>query len=345
MSFASLFATVLLTVIPAAARDDVPTVSEAARLASAGRTQDAISALRSIVAARPDDAEAWAQLALSLHTSGDYAAAHDAGERAVASPDYRATCLYNMACASALLGHVERAGEELDAALAAGFRDHDLLAVDADLDALREAGLVPEPAPELAYETWRHRRVEIPFVTLAPEDERDDVERPVVVVFPPGGMGPRSTDAHVAAVWADARARDDVVVVCVASPEDGWINHPSHHALESLLGELRKRHRVEGGTFHFVGVREGGRAAATYADMSGRHVQSLTLVDSVAIAHWADRDVASVGRGAMPVRVVLSEEGPLFTGEAERITRLAGDRATLTRTDAVTPEVLLAAAR
>lgn len=76
--------------------------------------------------------------AFALHASGAYEAAARAHEVAARFPRFRGVALYNLGCASALLGRPGAAFAALDRAIAAGFRDAGLMSEDADLASLRD---------------------------------------------------------------------------------------------------------------------------------------------------------------------------------------------------------------
>lgn len=292
------------------AGDDLPTLDDARRLLSRQRYEQAIAALERITEAQPEEALAWFDLAQAHHLAGDLEAALVAGKHAATFPDHRATSLYNVACTLSQLGRAGESAAALEQALAAGFLDFDLLAIDTDLELLRDEGRLSLPQQH-DYETLRHNRVEIPFLVLLPDDYDSSQSYPAAVVFAPGGMGKRSTDWMISSLWSDASQRADWIIVCAAQPENGWINHPSHHALNALMKEVRKRHRVEDDRFHFVGLGDGGRPAATYSLMSRSYVRSLLLVESLALLRWDDDELEEIADDELPLTlVVTSRDGP-----------------------------------
>jgi hypothetical protein len=182
--------------------------------------------------------------------------------------------------------------------------DYDLLAVDSDLTPLREAGRLPLPT-EHEYTILRHGSVKLPYVVLLPDGYDPDRAYPAAVAFAPGGMGTRSTDFTLETLWTDADARGEWILVAAAQPENGWINHPSHHALNALMKKVRKEHKVEENTFHFVGLGSGARPAATYAGMSRRYVRGLTVVEQLPFGNWDDDELAELGGYGFPVTFVV----------------------------------------
>jgi hypothetical protein len=115
---------------------------------------------------------------------------------------------------------------------------------------------------------------------------------PAFVSFAPGSGGPASSDWAIENVWGDESAQRGWIAVHLVAPDDGWQNHPSHHALEEFLGNVHGDHRIEGGKFHLVGFREGSRAATTYGLMSQRFFHSVTTVGNGDFERWDDDEIA-----------------------------------------------------
>jgi Tetratricopeptide repeat/FG-GAP repeat/FG-GAP-like repeat len=123
---------------------------ESAKLMQQGAYAEAAALLERLVAAEPENAQAWFRLGYCRHALGDLQRALAAHERAACFPEVAATASYNAACAHARLGHVDEAFAWLERARTAGFTGWAALATDADLDALREdprfAAFLPAPA-------------------------------------------------------------------------------------------------------------------------------------------------------------------------------------------------------
>jgi hypothetical protein len=288
---------------------------EARDLLARGATEGAIQAFTRLTEQHPDDGVAWFDLGQAYHVAGNFAAAHDAARSASASLEVRPSAAYNMACASALQGQLDVAAEELEQAIAAGFLDFGLMAIDTDLALLREAGRLPLPTAH-EYETLRHGSVKIPYVVLLPEGYDPQRSYPAAMAFSPGDRGIRATDYTLDALWADASSRAGWIVVCAAEPSNGWINHPSHHALNALLSEVSKRHDVDGDRFHFIGLGQGARPAAIYSGMSRKYVASLTLVDNLPFVDWDADDLDELAEYGFPIRFRVASYG---RSEAERL--------------------------
>jgi tetratricopeptide (TPR) repeat protein len=118
-----------------------PTAEQADALFEAQQWEQAAKAYEAVTSSEPENGAAWFRLGYSLHLLGEIERALPAHQKAVEYapvPGARPAALYNVACAQARLGRIEEAFASLDAALAAGFADTDLLQSDPDLDALRD---------------------------------------------------------------------------------------------------------------------------------------------------------------------------------------------------------------
>lgn len=104
-----------------------------------GDWAQAAALYRSLTDADPRDAAGWYNLGRALHAGGDLDQAIPAHRRAseFRESEYRFRALYNLACATALLGRNDEALAALDAAVDAGFDSRAWVESDADLDGLR----------------------------------------------------------------------------------------------------------------------------------------------------------------------------------------------------------------
>ncbi len=322
--------------------DEVPTREAAQKLLERERFEQAIEAFQRIAEAEPESALGWFDLASAHHVAGHYEQAVQIGRHAAEFPEHRATSLYNVACASALLGRQDDAEAALNEALEAGFCNYDLIAVDTDLELLRSAGKLRMPADH-EYATLRHGGVVVPYVVLLPEGYDEQKTYPAAVAFAPGGMGMKSTDWTLDTIWAQPADRAGWIIVCAAQPSNGWINHPSHHALNALMTDIAKKHNIEEDRFQFIGLGEGGRPAATYASMSRKFVRGLTLVDSSGYGRWHDEDVADVASEERPVTLFVGGASGALREEAQRVETLmrgAGGEVNLVVLDGHEPALL-----
>ncbi|MFT5687761.1 MAG: tetratricopeptide (TPR) repeat protein [Planctomycetota bacterium] len=268
--------------------------TSAERHVRAQRWERAIEALEKVTVAEPQNGMGWFYLAYSLHNSEQLKRAVEVGAKATEFPEVRSIAFYNMACGFSLLGNVQQAKECLEQCGQSGYLDYDLVESDEELANLREAVELVLPA-RYEYTTLRGRNgVEIPYVILRPEDFDPTAEVSVLVAFAPGAGGRRSTDWTIDRYWGAKQVPKDWVIVCAVSPKDGWINHPSHHALEDLFKLLRKDLEVKGNSFHLVGVENGARVATTYSRMSKAYTASLTTISGRSFRDWDRGDFRSM---------------------------------------------------
>jgi hypothetical protein len=102
------------------------------------RFDDAIPLLRKVLAASPDDGQCWYHLGFALHSQQKLDEALQAHLKATSSPRYKPTATYNVACVYALKNDKDKAFEWLQKALEAGFAQVDHMAIDSDMDSLRD---------------------------------------------------------------------------------------------------------------------------------------------------------------------------------------------------------------
>lgn len=280
--------------------------AEVQRLLNEGKSDQAVAAIEMKLVAQPENGIAWYLLASAYHARGEYAEAAEANaEAAKYDATVRESAFYNQACALSRLGDLDGAEVALAEARDAGFADFDLLYSDPDLAALRAVDRIEAP-PKGEYTPFEGRNgVKYGYTVLVPKDFKKGREYPVIVAFGPGSAGIYSCDWARAHLWGTQEQRQDAVVVVAYAPADGWINHPSHHALNDLLAHLLGEYKVEGGKFHMVGFRGGSRIAATYASMSKDYFQTLTLFAGEPFVRWADEDLGSYP--TMPLHFLYGE--------------------------------------
>jgi tetratricopeptide (TPR) repeat protein len=272
----------------AASPDDY---TKATALMQSGKSEEAAKMLEAIVAQDPADGLAWYGLGLARHQLGDLDGAIEADRKAAEFTAMRSDALYNLACAYGLKGELDPASDALDRAIAAGFLDYDLMKTDSDIEIIRKANRIEYP-PEHEYETIKARNgVEFGYKIVLPNDYDTGKTYPALASFAPGGGGTTSCDWALTNLWGESTAEAGWIAVHLLAPERGWMTHPSHHALEELLEDIRKEHKIEDDQFHLVGFGNGARPATTYSGMSGRFFQSLTTVGNRAVARWDDDEL------------------------------------------------------
>ena len=322
----SLILILAAALVPEGSRE---ALDRAAKLRDAGHHARAEEAYAAIAEADPEAGEAWFYLGYVRHAQADYSGAIAAGERAAEFPEFRATAFYNVACARSLSGDLEGAAASLDAALEAGFIDLELMDSDPDLAALRAARPMPMPA---VHEFVLHRApngVSVPYFVQEPAGFDPERSYPALLVFTPGG-GTRTADWAIEEYFGDPAAREGFLTVFVVPPERGWFTHPSHHALEAVLRDVKQRYEIEGRAFHMVGLLTGARAALTYSQMSGNYCASLTVITCSGWDGWDERDFRQ-WRGT-PLHLIEGEHAPTLarTREVHGVLVGQGLAATLT---------------
>lgn len=285
------------------AQKGVPSMKSAESLIKRQKWSQAAEAYAKIAAADPENAEAWFQLGFARHGLEDWDGAAEANERAAKFPVYRATALYNAACARSLGGQLEEAQTLLAEAVDAGFLDLDLMASDADLEALRAEGSLELPPVRSYRELKARNKLLMKYAVIEPKGFDPEQAYPVLVAFAPG-TGTRSADWMMQELWSGAADQERWIVVTLVAPEEkGWFTHPSHHALEDVLRSLQKEYEVAGDKFHLFGFATSCSPALTYSGMSKKYFQSMTLVSSSAWSNYDDSDMKRWKR--MPVHQIV----------------------------------------
>jgi FG-GAP-like repeat/FG-GAP repeat/Tetratricopeptide repeat len=109
----------------------------ARKLIARGELAEAEAVLTKVVEEFPKSAAGWFQLGLVRHTQGKLDSALEAHLKAAEFPQVRALALYNAGCAYARQQKTDRAIEQLEKAVAAGFADRIQFASDTELESVR----------------------------------------------------------------------------------------------------------------------------------------------------------------------------------------------------------------
>ena len=284
-----------------------PDLQKAQTLITQKKWDQAIKLLLEYTKDYPTNAESWFYLASAYHGKKDYSKAINANQKSIAhSSRYSASAYYNIACAYSLSNQKEEAVASLTLAMENGFMDYDLLRNDTDIELLRKSGLVELPKRHSYQKITARNGIEFKYKIILPESYNKSNTYPAILAYPSGSQSETSADWALSEFWgADASKKGWIIVVPVA-PSTGWINHPSHHALNDLLKLVKGNHHIEGGKFHMLGFAEGARAAATFALMSKQYFQSLTTISSYAWESWDAEDLASFK--IMPVKMIVGEK-------------------------------------
>jgi CubicO group peptidase (beta-lactamase class C family) len=133
------------------------------------RWGDAAQLYRALYERDPEDWEAVARWALSLHRAGEWERSIEAHREAARFPQARPAALYNIACARARLGQTDRALKDLRLAIRAGFDDAETIGGDEDLAAIRDD-------PRFGRLLWGIRGSKHPPITFENLEDRMAVE-------------------------------------------------------------------------------------------------------------------------------------------------------------------------
>lgn len=98
----------------------------------------AIATYESLLQENAEDSQIWMNLATSYYGGEHFDRAGEAYVKAAANENLRRRACYNAACSFARASKKDRAFESLEAAIAAGFSDRNLLQKDGDLAGLRQ---------------------------------------------------------------------------------------------------------------------------------------------------------------------------------------------------------------
>jgi tetratricopeptide (TPR) repeat protein len=124
--------------VPAGVKPLTADLMEAEQPYLEGRWADAEAAYRAYLEANPSNSFAWNRLGTSQVQQKKYGEAVTSLERAIATGGGAAVDFYNLACAYALSGAPEKALDNVERAIGAGFRQRAQYESDPDLASLRE---------------------------------------------------------------------------------------------------------------------------------------------------------------------------------------------------------------
>ncbi len=279
----------------------------------------AIKLLTTALAVNEHNADLWSSLAQAHHIKGDYQLAIEANRKASRSSWTAPTAYYNEACALSILGQVDEANRALQAAIKAGFLDFDLMQSDPDLDKLRAAHPITMP-PQNEYTDFKaHNGVELGYRVITPKGYDKQKTYPAVLLFGPGN-GIHSADWSIQHLVGPGQSQQWIIVYPIA-PDRGWMTHPSHHALNDMLDEIRKTFNIKSNKYHLAGYANGARAASTYAGMSREYFLSLTTLSAWHWERWDDGDLAS--GFDFPVQLVVAGNDEYGRRTNSRVKELA----------------------
>lgn len=170
-----------------------------------------------------------------------------------------------------------------------------------------------------------YNKVEFDYTILTPENYDKNKAYPALFAFSSGDQDREAIEWAVKHMWGVEKSQDWLIILPTI-PEQSWHTHPSHHALEAFLDQIKKDYNVKDKTFHLAGFGEGSRAAITYANMSNAYFSSLTVANPNPWSHWEDRDLKrwTQRNKHIPVRILVGEKDKTGLEVAQRVEHILG---------------------
>jgi len=170
--------------------------------------------------------------------------------------------------------------------------------------------------------------VEIEYTVLVPDNYNDQKGSPGLVSF--GSMKYNKDMAKwtITHIWSNYKNGQHIIVVPIA-PKDGrngWINHPTHHALNDLLKHIKKNYHIANGTFTAFGYKDGSVAAQTYIEMSSNYFKGLVVCSSHYWDHYDAKAFDKLKRLDVPITIICGQRDPDAFTHLERIDRALKSR-------------------
>ncbi len=103
----------------------------------------------------------------------------------------------------------------------------------------------------------------------------------------------------------------DLLLVIPFSPKkqrNGWINHPSHHALEEFLDKIRSDYSLTTNRFILIGYKDGCIPAQTYMEMSSKYFRETILLSSHYWDHYEAKDFDKLHSYGKRIKLVVGEK-------------------------------------
>ena len=296
---------VLLTIFSGQLIAEKANLNSVYRLMDQKRYQSAAKRLESLVKQHPQDADAWYFYGLALLRDKQFDRAETVISKAANFDGYAKFNQFNLGLIHAERGDHDKAMKLVGESIHAGYLNFDRLKTESALNTLREQGKISF-APEQDYDSFTaHNRIKVPYKVLLPNNFDKSKTYKGLVAFPPGNFGPASADWLIENLFNN-QANNDWVITVVLAPEDGLINHPSHHALNDLMKHIRKQYQIAGNKFHFLGYHGGGQPAATYSQMSKSYINGVTTIGAYAWEDWQDKHLD--GFADTPTRLIVGRK-------------------------------------
>ena len=165
-----------------------------------------------------------------------------------------------------------------------------------------------------------HNNVSFDYVVLEPANYDKTKAYPALLAFSGDNQDRQAVSWSAKHMWGTDDKRDWLIILPTI-PEQSWHTHPSHHALEAFLDDIKKNYKVKGDAFHLTGFGDGSRAAITYANMSNKYFGSLTVTNPTPWNKWEDRHLKRWAQHNkhIPIRILVGEEDETGRKAAERV--------------------------
>ncbi len=261
--------------------------------------------LSGLVQKHPENADVWYQYGVALYRDGQLDESIAASKKAATFEGYARYAHFNSGLAYAALGELKQAWFHIEKSMEQGYINPDQWSQEKDLAAFRSQGKFPL-ATKSHYEILKAKnRIEVPYHILLPENYEPSKRYRALLAFPPGNMGSASADWAIETLWARGKGNTDWIIVIPVAPENGWMNHPSHHALNDLMEHVRDHYAIEDNRFRFLGFQSGSRPASSFSVMSRNFVHSLTTVGAMNWEDWNTRSMREFK--GLPVTLIAAE--------------------------------------
>ena len=276
------------------------------RLMDQKNYESAVDKLETLVARYPKDADARYQYGLALLRNNQFDDSIKANKALIElAPSYQKYANFNIGIAYAGLGKDEKAVKLIQKSMHDGYINYDRLKTEEGLKTIRQQGHF-EFSPEQKYQEFTaYNRIKVPYTTLLPQNYDSNKTYKGMVAFPPGNYGEASADWMIEKLL-DNKENTEWIITVVLAPENGLINHPSHHALNDLMKHQRKQFKLADNKFHFLGYHSGGSPAATYSQMSSSYVNGLTTIGNYYWENWSDSNLADFDK--VPTHLFVGEK-------------------------------------
>ncbi|MCJ8268178.1 MAG: tetratricopeptide repeat protein, partial [Psychrosphaera sp.] len=256
-------------------------------------------------------ADAWYLYVDALFRNGDYTKAIQANQKLTSFKGYDQYAEFYSAMIYGIQGQNDKAQKHLDAANKAGYVNYDKLKTEAAFAGIRKQGKI-DFAPEQNYKVLTAQNgVKIPYTVLLPNHFDQNKTYKALLAYPDGSGGKASADWSIKHLWKNHEQYKDWIVIVPVAPKDGWINHPSHHALNDLMKHMRKEYKVKDNLFHALGYRSGSRPAVTFSRMSQSYFTSVTTVGAYMWENWKQKDLTRFGDMPVTMYVAKTDEAGL----------------------------------